>query len=372
MTTAAPAWDVTRILLAVVSMSGLIAACFWLLRPFLPSVIWATMIVVATWPAMRAVQARLWGRRSLAAAVMTLVMLVAVMAPLAVATIAIVTHLDDITRWSRAIASLAVAPPPEWLRGIPLVGARLAEEWSRLAAAQPEDLRARTAPYISGAVLWAISQLGGLGALFVQFFLTLIVAAILYTRGEAAATGVLAFARRLAGEEGERVAVLSAQAIRAVALGIVVSALVQAIIGGVGLALTGVPYAALLTAVMLLLGVAQIGPAPVLLGAVVWLYWKDGAVWGTVMLLWAIVTSTLDNFLRPVLIRKGADLPLLLIFAGVIGGLLAFGIVGLFVGPVVLAVTYTLLVAWVTQTSGPPAGAPATRSPDAASPGTSR
>jgi len=109
------------------------------------------------------------------------------------------------------------------------------------------------------------------------------------------------------------------------------------------------------------LGVAQIGPMPVLLGSVIWLYWRDEPLWGTVMVVWALVTVSLDNFLRPLLIRRGADLPLLLIFAGVLGGLLAFGIIGLFIGPVVLAVTYTLLQAWVAEAETvPERRAPAT------------
>ena len=192
-------------------------------------------------------------------------------------------------------------------------------------------------------------EAGDLGVLFVQLLLTVAIAGVLYANGERVASAVLAFARRLAGAAGERVAVLSAQAIRAVALGIVVTALIQSAIGGVGLAVTGVPHPALLTAVMFLLGIAQIGPIPVLLGAIIWLFWMDHTVWGTVMVVWSLFTASLDNFLRPVLIKRGADLPLLLIFAGVLGGLLAFGIIGLFIGPVVLAVTFTLLQAWVAE-----------------------
>jgi predicted PurR-regulated permease PerM len=104
-----------------------------------------------------------------------------------------------------------------------------------------------------------------------------------------------------------------------------------------------------LTAVMFLLGVAQIGAVPVMVGAVIWLFWQDQTLWGTVMVVWSVVTGTLDNFIRPILIKKGADLPLLLVFAGVLGGILAFGVIGLFVGPVVLAVSYTLLMAWVGE-----------------------
>jgi len=129
----------------------------------------------------------------------------------------------------------------------------------------------------------------------------------------------------------------------------VATALVQAVVGGIGLAVTGVPRPVLLTAVMFLLGVAQIGAVPVLIGGIVWLFWQEQALWGTVLIVWTVVDGSLDNFLRPILIKKGADLPLLLVFAGVVGGLLAFGIIGLFVGPVVLAVSYTLLAAWVAD-----------------------
>ena len=142
---------------------------------------------------------------------------------------------------------------------------------------------------------------------------------------------------------------LAGQAIRGVALGVVVTALVQSVLGGIGLAIAGVPFAGVLTAVMLMLALAQIGPLPVLAAALVWLWWSGQTGWFAALLVWTIVVGSLDNILRPVLIKRGADLPLLLIFAGVIGGLFAFGLLGLFVGPVLLAVAYTLLDAWVQE-----------------------
>ena len=343
----ARSWDLTRILLAVVAIGGLIAASFWVLRPFLPAVVWATMIVVATWPALRAVEARLWRRRSLAVAVMTLAMLAILAVPLTMAVVAIVERADDVVTWSRALAARPLPGVPDWVAGLPLVGKRITAEWQRLASTSSDELVARVTPYLRDIARWLIVRAGGLGTLLLQFLLTVAVAAMLYAKGETVAVGVLAFARRLAGEDGVRVAILSAGAIRAVALGIVVTALVQSAIGGLGLAVTGVPHALLLTCVMVMLGVAQIGPAPVLIGGLIWLYANGQTFWGTVLLVWALVTASLDNLLRPILIRKGADLPLVLVIAGVLGGILAFGLIGLFVGPVVLAVTYTLLVAWV-------------------------
>jgi predicted PurR-regulated permease PerM len=129
----------------------------------------------------------------------------------------------------------------------------------------------------------------------------------------------------------------------------VVTALIQTVLAGVGLAVAGVPYAALLTAVVLFLCIAQVGPLLVLAPAVIWLYWTDATGRATLLLVWTLIVGPIDNVLRPILIRRGADLPMLLIFAGVIGGLIAFGIIGLFVGPVMLAVTYTLLREWVNE-----------------------
>jgi predicted PurR-regulated permease PerM len=186
-----------------------------------------------------------------------------------------------------------------------------------------------------------------------QFVLTIAAAAVLYAHGEEAAAFALRFGRRLAGEHGEDAMRLSALAIRGVALGVVVTALVQALIGGVGLLIAGVPFAPVLTALMFLLAVAQIGAVPVLVVPIIWLYWTDSPGWGTFLLVVAIIAGTLDNVLRPVLIRKGADLPLLLIFVGVIGGLIAFGLIGIFVGPLVLAVSYTLLKAWMNVGARP-------------------
>ncbi len=185
-----------------------------------------------------------------------------------------------------------------------------------------------------------------------QFLLTLAIAAVMYAKGESAADGLLRFGRHLAGEPGDRVVRLAAQAIRGVALGVVVTAAVQAALAGVGLAIAGVPFAALLAVVTFVLCIAQLGPVLVLAPGVAWLYWQGATGTATALLLWTLVVVTLDNVLRPILMTKGANLPMLLMFAGVIGGLLAFGLIGIFVGPVVLAVSYTLLVAWMGDRPG--------------------
>lgn len=353
--------DLARIMLQVLFIGALIAGSFWILRPFLLASLWAATIAVATWPLMLLVEKRLGQRRGLAVTVMTLALLMALLVPLALATIAIIQNADRLVGWAKALPAFSIPPPPEWLGGVPLVGSKLVEKWGQVSGLGPEGISTYVTPYARVLVGWFVAQVGGVGILLLEFLLTVIIAAIMYSNGEKVAAGTRRFARRLGGPQGESVVDLSVQAVRSVALGVVVTALVQSALAGIGLAIAGVPFATILAGVMLVLSISQIGPAPVLIPAVVWLYWTGGSGWGTFLLVWSVFVLLLDNFLRPVLIRKSGDLPLLLIFPGVIGGLIGFGILGLFIGPVILAVAYTLLKAWLddAQNEGPaPAAVP--------------
>ena len=341
--------DLARTALQLVALAALIIASLWIVKPFLLAATWAATIAIATWPLLLRAQAWLFGSRGLAVALLTLVLLLALVIPLYLGIRAIVTNVDQLEELSQTVAEWSVPQPPDWLDRVPLVGARLASEWREVASASSEDLTNRVAPYARDAARWFVGELGGIGALLVHFVLTVALTAVLYAGGETAAQGVLRFFRRLAGDRGEDAARLAASAVRAVALGIVVTATVQSALIAVGFAVIGMPYAAILTALSFLLAVAQIGPLPVLIGSVIWVYSEQGAGWGTGYLVWALICGSIDNIVRPVLIKRGADLPLLLIFAGVLGGLLAFGVVGLFVGPVVLAVAYTLLLEWMNE-----------------------
>jgi len=340
--------DLARTVFAVLLILILLGASFWILRPFLLSIIWATMIVVATWPLMLKVQARL-RRRVFAVTVMSIAMLVIFVARLLLTIQTLVEHTDTIANWIHSLATSGIPPAPDWLQRIPLVGGKIADGWTSIAAAGTEGLASRLAPYASEVAHWLASALGSFGLLTIQFLLTVVISVIMFSQGEVAREALVRFGRRLGGDRGQRVVLLAGQAIRAVALGVVVTALVQSLLAGVGLAVAGVPFASLLTAVILILCIAQIGPLIVLIPAVIWLFWNDHTAWSIALLIWSIGVGVLDNILRPLLIRRGANLPLLLIFAGVIGGLLSFGIIGLFVGPVVLAVSYTLLNEWVSE-----------------------
>ena len=340
--------DLTRTVLAVALIAMLIAASFWILRAFLLSTVWAAMIVVATWPVLLAVQRRV-RRRGLAVAVMTGAMLLLLVVPLAFAIKAIVENTGTIAAFVQSLATRDIPPPPDWVARVPVVGAAVADYWREVAAGGKEGLAARVAPYAADGAKWLAAQFGDVGLVLFQFLLTVGIAALMYAYGETASTGVIRFCRRLAGRRGEDAARLAGQAVRGVALGVVVTALVQSLLAGIGLAVAGIPFAAVLTAVVLFLCIAQLGPLLVMAPAVIWLFYTDATAMGVALLVWSVIVGLLDNVLRPVLIRMGADLPMLLIFAGVLGGLFAFGIIGLFVGPVILAVTYTLLREWVGE-----------------------
>lgn len=353
MALAAP--ELTRTVLAILVLVGLLAGTFWVLRPFIPALIWATTIVIATWPLMIAAQRLLWGKRALAVATMTIALLLLFFVPLSLAIATIVDNVDTVAGWIKAASTWRFGEPPSWLSTLPLVGPRAATYWRELAASGIAPLISKIAPYAGSFAGRVLREAGAIGAIGLQFLMTVAMCAILYATGEAAGAKVLRFFRRLAGQRGENTARLAAASIRGVALGVVVTAVVQSVLGGIGLAVVGLPAASLLTAVMFLLAIAQVGVIPVLLPAVIWLFWSGDTVWGVVLAIWMTFVGTMDNFLRPWLIQKGADLPLLLIFAGVVGGLVAFGLVGIFIGPVVLAVTWTLLGAWMEER---PAAAP--------------
>ena len=344
-----PRSELARNTLGVLFIAGLILAAFWVLRPFIGPAIWSGAIVVATWPVMRRLQAAFGGRRSLAVVVMTLALLMLFVLPVTMAIVTVVDHVDEIVDAGKRVAGLRMAAPPDWLVSLPFLGPKILALWQQAAAAGTEGLIAKLMPYAGEAARWFVGQVGSVGALLLQALLVVALAALMYAQGEIAATTLLRVGHRLAGSNGEAVVVLAGQAIRGVALGVGVTAVAQSVLGGIGLSIAGVPYAGLLTVVMFMLCIAQLGPVLVLLPAVAWLYWTGDNGWGTVLLVIMLVVATMDNVLRPMLIRMGADLPLLLIFSGVVGGLLAFGLIGIFIGPVVLAVAYTLMEAWIEE-----------------------
>jgi predicted PurR-regulated permease PerM len=253
--------DLTRTILAILCIAGLIAASLVVVRPFLGALVWASTLVIATWPLMLRLQAGLGGRRGLAVTLMTLALLLIVVLPLSVAIVAIVVNSDRIMALVVAVPDFHVPVAPDWLASIPLVGEAAAEHWAKIAGHDAAEIARLATPYVGTITRWFVGAAGSVGGMIVHLLLTIALSAVLYASGETAAAWCRRFGRRLAGSRGEEVVVLAGLATRGVALGVVVTAIAQSMVAGAGLALAGVPRAGILTAVILMLCIAQLGPA---------------------------------------------------------------------------------------------------------------
>ena len=251
------------------------------------------MLVVATWPILKSLEARLGNRRAPAVALMTLGLLLLLVIPLWAAIDTIAEHADDVSGLAKRVAESGLPQPPEWVGKLPLVGKRLSATLAAWADAGPAGLEARLGPYASDAAAVGVRPGGqsrrhagpvpaGRDSLRRHVL----------RAANRRRSGVRRFGRRLAGQRGEDSVILAGKAIRSVALGVGVTAVVQTVLGGIGLAVAGVPFASLLSAVMLMLCIAQLGPALVLFPAVAWMYWTGENAWATFLLVWSVVVST--------------------------------------------------------------------------------
>jgi predicted PurR-regulated permease PerM len=241
-------------------------------------------------------------------------------------------------------------------RRVPLVGRRLVAVWDRVVEAQG-NLRTLLEPYSADVEQLMIGAARALADSVVQVLLSLIVATMFWTNGEVLVTMLHDALRRLGGLIAEQAIDVAAGAIRGVAYGVVGTALIQAVILAIGLVLAGVPGAAMLGFVALLLAISQIGgPLLVLIwgGAAWWLFAQDQQVWGVFIIVWGALVQASDNFIKPWLIGFGIEMPMSLTILGVFGGFIAFGFLGLFIGPTLIAIMFTLVQAWRAAVTGHP------------------
>jgi predicted PurR-regulated permease PerM len=318
------------------------------LRPFLPAILWATIIVVATWPIMLRAQRWFGGRRGLAVAAMSAGLFAVIVAPVALLLGTLITRLPALRDLAARMIAGPWPGPPDWLARLPF-GSHLAASWQQATERTPDYWAETVKPYLSKAIFWLGQHLGTLGGITVDFLLTLVLVVVFYQHGEALANLIQKLARRVGGARATESALLAAQAMRAIAAGVVVTALVEAILSGLGLWVAGIPEAAILTSLIFLLCVMQLGTLPVLIPAALWLVSQHQLGWGIALTAWAALMSVGDGVLRSWLIQRGARLPFMLILGGVIGGLLAFGAAGIFIGPVLLAVAQRILERWASE-----------------------
>lgn len=339
----------TRAVLVALLASAIVICAIWILKPFLPATIWAVTIGVTTWPLLRRFQAVLGNSRGLAVSLTILIALLVFVLPLWLAITTVVRHSNDIGMLISSALTFHVPPEPEWLRQLPLAGPHMTSMWGKLQHMKVPEMVSQVIPSPQYLIQSFLSYAGSFGMLAIQFLLTLIILGVLLMKAEAATAVAEKAVAALAGERGKEMLQLAAHTIRGVAFGVTVTAIVESAVGGLGLKIAGVPWASILTAVTFMACLLQAGPGVTLIPAVVWLYFEHGLLPAIILLVITIITIVIDNVLRPFLIRKQADIPLVLIMLGVIGGLSGLGLVGIFIGPLILSVAYTLTKSWIAD-----------------------
>ena len=318
---------------------------FVLVRPFLSVIIWSVVLTIALYPAYESLARALSGRRRLAAFVMTVITLLVVIGPATWIALGLIESVQVLAE-KLDPAQLTLPPPPDYIRLWPIVGDPLHQFWE-LASTNLQAALAKIAPQLKpvGTTLLRIAAETGVG--IIKFLLALVIAGFLFPIGPLLAEEFRVFARRLAAERGEEFVELAGATIRSISLGVIGVSALQALLAGVGFLVAGVPGVGLVTTAVLVLGIVQIGPTIVLLGAAVWAWTAMDTNTALLFTVYMVAVGVIDNVLRPFVMTRGGHAPMPVILIGVLGGTLAYGITGLFLGPVVLAVVWKLLLAWI-------------------------
>ena len=308
-------------------------------------VIWGIIIAVATYPGYCRLLAPLGERRGLAATVVALLMLVLLIGPTIILAETLVDGAQQLAK-GLTDGTLQIPPPPESVAAWPVVGTPLSKFWD-LASVNLASALNEIGPQVKVVGGWLLSAAGGVSFGILQFVFAIIIAGILLANAQSGEQAADSIAVRLLGEQGWKYADLARTTVRGVARGILGVALIQSILAGLGFLVVGLPAAGLLALLCLILAVIQVGVGPIVIPAVIYVFATADPITAILFLIWGVFVSLLDNFLKPILLGRGAQVPMAVIFVGAIGGFLAHGIVGLFVGAVVLSLGYTLFGAWL-------------------------
>ena len=331
-------------IIGIAALLGLGAACLLVLRPFMSSLLWAVILAFSTWPVFAFLRERARLSRGVAALLMVTAMFLLVGLPIALAT---PTSRDEIEALRANLEALLTEGLPGlgvWLSGLPVVGPWI-RGWIGDAEFDLLGVAGLLRPYAGTLTQQAIAVLLAVLSGLAELLLAIVLAFFFYRDGPAMAARAEALLRRLAGETGIRMMTLAADVTRGVVWGLVGTAVAQGILAGIGFTIAGVPQAVLLAVVTGVISILPVGAPLIWIPASLWLLTQGQTGWGIFMAAYgALVISSVDNIIRPWAIARGAKLPLLLTLMGALGGVLAFGFLGLFLGPVVLAVGYTLLL----------------------------
>ncbi len=356
-----PAAPIDRTLTFVV-LALLIAGCFFVLRPFITAILWAAILCATIWPLYLRLRDWLKGRSGLAATLIVILMSVTVVAPFVIVGITIADNAEIVSDYIQGLIKAGPPPPPAWVEGLPIIGPWAASTWGSFAhdtARLLSALRQFIEPAKKVLFAGGTTLLSGI----LQLTLSIFIAFFFLRDGDAIVARVEAAVDRIAGERGRRLSLVAATTVRGVVLGILGTAMAQGVLMAIGLWMAGFKAAPLLGLVTFFLSPVPIGPPLVWIPAGLILLSQGETGWAIFLFVWgAVVVSSVDNFLKPMIISRGSALPFALVLLGVLGGAVAFGFVGVFLGPVLLAVGYALLKEWAVGNEGRPEIAAATPS----------
>jgi predicted PurR-regulated permease PerM len=336
-------------LLVQILLVILLGACILVLAPFGPALFWAAVLAFASWPLMRILTQLLRGSATKAALLLTLAWMVIVALPLVWLGLNLADYIRSGLALIKGLQVEGLPAPPTWLPAVPLIGERLVDIWSTIDQ-QGVAMFATVRPYLGEVGNWLLARSAQVGGGMLELVLSLVLVFFFYRDGPSLAQFVYTLLQRLIGARAEHYLSLVAGTVQRVVNGVIGTAAAQAVLALIGFWIAGVPGAILLGMLTFVFSLIPMGPPLIWLPATLWLAWKGEyglaiflGAWGT------LVVSGVDNVLKPYLISRGGNLPLVVVLLGVFGGILAFGFMGLFLGPTLLAVTYSLLSDWVSN-----------------------
>lgn len=336
---------------ATVALLGLLViGTVLVLRPFIISLVLAAVLAYATWPLYQGLLGLLHGRTGRAAPLMTVLLLLTLVAPFAIMAASLVDNAVELLRLLRETLNRPLPDPPHWLESIPLAGSYLHDRWLALMQEDEGALLLRLKQYLLQLPLrsWAITAGSALGQGVVLITFSVLICFFFYRDGPAITARMETLMEHLAGHRARDLIEITAGTVSRVVNGILGTALAQSVLALFGFWIAGVPGAMLLGLFTFFLSIIPMGPPLVWLPAAVWLYFHGEIAWAIFLFAYGmVVISSIDNIIKPYLISRGGSLPLLLVFMGVLGGLMSFGFIGVFLGPVILAIGYALLTEWM-------------------------
>jgi predicted PurR-regulated permease PerM len=320
---------------------------FILVRPFIPVLAWSIILTVALHPAFDWLSVNLGGRPKLAAILITLISLAIIIGPVAWLGVGVVEGLQHLAGLLGA-GTLAIPSPPEGIKDWPLVGQKLYDLWDQASTNLAAALRG-LASYLKPLAGAVLAFAGSMGIGMLKFVLSVAISGVLFLYGPDLVAGSRRIQARLVTQRSEDFIGLAGLTIRTVSQGVIGVAVLQALLAGIGLKLAGVPQAGLLAFAVLVLAILQIGAAIVLFPVLIWIWATKEFTAALLLTIYLLIAGLADNVLKPMLMGRGLNTPMLVIFIGVLGGMMAHGIVGLFIGPIILAVVWQLMMAWIGE-----------------------